>query len=403
MSLARALESRNQVIFSVYELFIAIRHLRSRRRQTILSILGIGLAVMILMVSQASMVGFTEELYKKTVDNMPHVTVEPKSDEDYIYLYRSLAYDIREIEGVTGASPVLSGQATFAYKDTSRNVLMQGILVKEHNTVLHTEKDITEGSFRDLEVTHKSVILGDSLSEKLDVKVGDTLDATFPEAKPTTLKVVGIYDSGTPQDETLAYVPLSTAQHFFDNSNVANSILVRVEDPDYAQPIADEIDAVGYQASSWMETNPEILQMIMIEGLSNFIILGMIIVIASFSMVSTLFMVVMEKTKEIGMLMAMGVPRRSILTIFLLEGGIMGLIGPVVGVLAGIVVSLYLGSITMDIGEEAYGGVSTFPFVVRTKDAVMIVIFTFLLNLVAGIFPARRASRLDPVEAISSE
>ena len=152
-----------------------------------------------------------------------------------------------------------------------------------------------------------------------------------------------------------------------------------------------------------METNPEILQMIMIEGLSNFIILGMIILIASFSMVSTLFMVVMEKTKEIGMLMAMGAPRRSILTIFLLEGGIMGLIGPVVGVLAGIVVSLYLGSITMDIGEEAYGGVSTFPFVVRTKDAVMIVTFTFLLNLVAGIFPARRASTLDPVEAISSE
>ncbi|CAD6492690.1 MAG: FtsX-like permease family protein [Candidatus Argoarchaeum ethanivorans] len=387
----------------MYELFIAIRHLRSRRRQTILSILGIGLAVMILMVSQASMVGFTEELYKKTVDNMPHVTVEPKSDEDYIYLYRSLADNIREIEGVTGASPVLSGPATFAYKDTSRNVIMRGILVKEHNTVLHTEKNIIKGSFRNIEVTHKSVILGDSLSEKLDVKVGDTVDATFPEAKPTTLKVVGIYNSGTPQDATLAYVSLSTAQQFFDNSNVVNSILVRVEDPDCAQPIADEIDAADYQASSWMETNPEILQMIMIEGLSNFIILGMIIVIASFSMVSTLFMVVMEKTKEIGMLMAMGAPRRRILTIFLLEGGIMGLIGPVVGVLAGIAVSLYLGSITMNIGEEAYGGVSTFPFVVRTKDAVMIVIFTFLLNLVAGIFPARRASTLDPVEAISSE
>ena len=391
------------MIFPVYELFIALRHLTSRRRQTILSILGIGLAVMILMVSQASMVGFTEELYKKTVDNMPHVTVEPKSGEDYIYLYRSLTGDIREITGVVGASPVLSGQATFAYKDTSRNVLMQGIVVKEHDTVLHIERDIIEGNFRDLEVTRKSVILGDSLSEKLDVKVGDTVGATFPEAKPTTLQVVGIYDSGTPRDGTLAYTSLSTAQDFFDETNVVNSILVRVEDPDGAQPIAGEINGKGYQASSWTETNPEILQMIMIESLSNFIILGMIIVIASFSMVSTLFMVVMEKTKEIGMLMAMGVPRRSILTIFLLEGGIMGLIGPVVGVLAGVLISLYLGDITMDVGEEAYGGVSTFPFVVRTKDAVMIVIFTFLLNLIAGIFPARRASRLDPVEAISSE
>ena len=358
---------------------------------------------MILMVSQASMVGFTKELYKKTVDNMPHVTVEPKSGEDHIYLYRSLTDNIREIGGVTGVSPVLSGPATFAYKDSSRNVLMQGILVKDHATVLHIERDIIDGSFRDIEVTRRSVILGDSLSKKLDVKLGDTLDATFREAKPTTLLVVGIYDSGTPQDETLAYTSLSTAQDFFDETNVVNSILVRVEDPDRAQPITDRIDTMGYRASSWMETNPEILQTIMIESLSNIIILGMIIVIASFSMVSTLFMVVMAKTKEIGMLMAMGVPRRSILRIFLLESGIMGLIGPVVGVLAGILISLHFGAITMEVGEETYGGVSTFPFVVRTQDAVMIVIFTFLLNLVAGIFPARRASKLDPVEAISSE
>jgi len=390
-------------VIPVYELFIAIRHLTSRRRQTILSILGIGLAVMILMISQASMVGFSQEMYKKTVDKMPHITIEPKPGEDYIYLYRSLAEDIRSIDEVIGVSCVLLGQATFEYEDTSKNIIMQGILIEDHDSVLHINDDIVKGNLRDLEAIRNSVIIGDSLAEKLNVKVYDMIDASFPEANPTALKVVGIVDTGTPLDETLAYTSLSTAQDFFDESNVVNSIIVRVEDPDTAQPISDKINTFGYPASSWMETNPEILQTLMIEGMSNIIVLGMIIVIASFSMVSTMIMVVMEKTREIGMLMAMGVTRKSILTIFLLESGIMGLIGPVIGVSVGIMICLYFGSITYEIGEEAYGGVNTFPFIVRIQDAVLIVIFTFLLNLVAGIYPARRASTLDPVEAISNE
>lgn len=387
----------------VYELFIAIRHLTSRRRQTILSILGIGLAVMILMISQASMVGFSQEMYKKTVDKMPHITIEPKPGEDYIYLYRSLAEDIRSIDEVVGVSCVLSGQATFGYKDTSKNVIIQGILIEDHDSVLHVNNDITKGSLRDLESIRNSVIIGDKLAEKLDVKIDDMIDVSFPEANPTALKVVGIVDTGTPLDETLAYTSLSTAQDFFDESNVVNSIIVRVEDPDTAQPISDKINTFGYPASSWMETNPEILQLSKIKNIGNKILLGLVIIIASFSMVSTLFMMVMGKTKEIGMLMAMGASRRSISVIFLLESGIMGFIGPVLGVAVGILICLQIGSITMDMGEGSFGGESNFPFIVRIQDAVVIVLFTFILNLLGGIIPARRASTLDPVEALSSE
>ncbi|MBN1133765.1 MAG: ABC transporter permease [Methanosarcinaceae archaeon] len=375
----------------------------SRRRQTIFSVLAIGLAVMILMTSQAIMVGFTQEFYAKTVDKMPHVTIEPKPDEDYIHLYRNVVENIKGIDGVVGVSPVLAGQATFDYKDFSKNVIMQGILVNDHDSVLHINEGITEGSFRDLEVTHNSVVLGDKLSDKLDVKIGDYVDASFPEANPATLKVVGIYNSGTPQDETLAFTSLSMAQDFFDEPNVVNSIMVRVDNPDNAGVISHKIDSMGYPASSWRETNPEIMQTITLESMSNDIILGLVIVIASFGIVSTLFMVVMEKSKEIGMLMAMGASRRSIQKIFILESGILGLIGAVVGVVAGIIISLSWGSYTFDTGGEAYAGVSTIPFIVRAQDAILIIIFTFLVNLIAGIYPARRASKLDPVEAISGE
>ncbi len=385
----------------MYELFIALRHLTSRRRQTIFSILAVGLAVMLLVWSQALMVGFTDEMYSKTVDRMAHVTVEPQEDEDYIHLYRKLTEDIRKIDGVVGVSPVLAGPATFEYKDKNKNVVMQGIQVDAHDSVLHINDDIVEGSFGDLKVSSNSVVVGDALAEKLDVDIGDTIDASFPEANPAALKVVGIYDSGTPLDETLAITSQSTAQGFLDVSNVVNSILVRVDDRERAQAISEEIDAMGYPASGWKETNPEIIQTLKLEGTSNAITLVLIIIIASFGIVSTLFMAVMEKTKEIGMLMAMGVPRRSIMMIFVMESGILGLLGAVLGVALGAGLAIQMGS--YDYGMEVMAGITTIPFVVRLQDAVIIVLFTFLLNLIAGIYPASRASKLDPVEAIGRD
>ena len=385
----------------VYELFIAIRHLTSRRRQTIFSLLAVGLAVMGLMWSQAVMVGFTDVMYEHTVDRMAHVTVEPKEDEDYIHLYRKLTEGITHIDGVVGVSPVLAGAATFEFKDKNKNVVMQGIKVEAHDSVLYINDDIVEGSFRDLEVTPNSVVVGDALAEKLDVEIGDTIDASFPEANPTALKVVGIYNSGTPLDETIAITSLSTAQDFLDVSNVVTTILVRGDDRERAQAISEEIDAMGYPASGWKETNPEIIQTLKLEGTSNYIIMGLVIIIASFGIVSTLFMAVMEKTKEIGMLMAMGVPRRSIMIIFVMESSILGLLGAVLGVTLGAALAIQMGS--YDYGMEVMAGISSVPFVVRIQDAAIIVFFTFLLNLIAGIYPASRASKLKPVEAIGRE
>ncbi len=387
---------------SVYELFIAIRHLTSRRRQTIFSVLAVGLAVMLLMWSQAMMVGFTDEMYSKTVDTMmPHVTVEPQEGEDYIHLYRKLIEDINEVDGVVGISPVLTGPATFEYKGKNKNVVMQGIRVEAHDSVMYINDNIIEGNFRDLEISPNSVVVGDALAEKLDVEIGDTIDASFPEANPANLKVVGIYNSGTPMDETLAFTSLSTVQDFLDVSNVVTTILVRGDDRERAQAISEEIDTLGYPASGWKETNPEIIQTLKMEGTSNMITLGLIIIIASFGIVSTLFMVVMEKTKEIGMLMAMGVPRRSIMMIFVMESGILGLLGAVLGVALGAGLAIQMGSYEYEM--EVMAGITSIPFVVRLQDAAIIVLFTFLLNLIAGIYPASRASKLKPVEAIGRE
>ncbi|HIH86795.1 MAG TPA: ABC transporter permease [Methanosarcinales archaeon] len=357
---------------------------------------------MLLMWSQAMMVGFTDEMYSKTVDTMmPHVTVEPQEGEDYIYLYRKLIEDINEIDGVVGISPVLTGPATFEYKGKNKNVVMQGIRVEAHDSVMYINDNIIEGNFRDLEISPNSVVVGDALAEKLDVEIGDTIDASFPEANPTNLKVVGIYNSKTPMDETLAFTSLSTVQEFLDESNVVTTILVRGDDRERAQAISEKIDVLGYPASGWKETNPEIIQTLKMEGTSNAITLGLIIIIASFGIVSTLFMVVMEKTKEIGMLMAMGVPRRSIMMIFVMESGILGLLGAVLGVALGAGLAIQMGAYEYEM--EVMAGITSIPLVVRLQDAAIIVLFTFLLNLIAGIYPASRASKLKPVEAIGRD
>jgi len=347
------------------------------------------------------MVGFTDEMYSKTVDTMmPHVTVEPQEGEDYIHLYHKLIEDIDGIDGVVGISPVLSGPATFEYKGKNKNVVMQGIRVEAHDSVMYINDNIIEGSFRDLEISPNSVVIGDALAEKLDVETGDTIDASFPEANPADRQVLGIYNRGTAMDETLAFTSLSTVQDFLDVSNVVTTILVRGDDRERAQAISEKIDTLGYPASGWKETNPEIIQTLKMEGTSNAITLGLIIIIASFGIVSTLFMVVMEKTKEIGMLMAMGVSRRSILIIFVMESGILGLLGALMGVILGATLAIQMGSFEYEM--EVMAGITSIPFVVRIQDAVIIVLFTFLLNLIAGIYPASRASKLKPVEAISS-
>ncbi len=258
--------------------------------------------------------------------------------------------------------------------------------MNEHDSVLHINKDIVDGSFRDLEITRNSVVLGDKLAEKLDLKIGDSVDASFPEANPATLKVVGIYDSGTSQDEKQAYTSLSTAQDFFDVPSVVNSILIKVDHPDNAKSISDKVDLLGYPASDWKETNPEIMQTIMLESMGNNIMLP-----------GHNYRIIRDN-KHIGH-GGDGKDKRN-----RHDDGhgsdkkkhhdniSDGKCNPwscgfVLGVAAGVLISLMTSSYTYEMSEEFYAGVSTIPFIVRTQDAVLIILLTSLLNLIAGIYP----------------
>ena len=388
-----------------YELFIALRQIRARKFQSLLSIGAIALAVMVLTVSQALMVGFTDELYDTTVDKLPHVSVTPPEDEDYIYLYRTLMEDISSIEGVTAVSPFLTGKASFKFKDNSRNAELRGVVPSLENEISEIESDMVEGNFQELEFSRNTVVLGSKLADRLEVKVGDFVAVSFPDANPLSLRVVGIFDTGSPLDESLAYCSLETARNFYDVSDVVNGISVQIEDFNKDREVAAEIEQIGYEAEGWTETNPEILRTLAIEGTSNNITLGLIVIIASFGVVSTLNLSVIGATRQIGMLRAMGASVSSIRMIFLLQSGILGFLGGVFGSLAGVAISLWIGEYEYPEGFEfaqEFGGISSIPAVVRPEDVILVIVAVFLLNLIAGIYPAQQAAKLDPVKAISS-
>ncbi|NYT18765.1 MAG: ABC transporter permease [Methanosarcinales archaeon] len=382
-----------------YELFIALRHLKSRRRQSLISISAIGIAVMILVISNAFMAGFTEEIYDVTVDSLPHVVVTPDEEEEYIHFYNSILPRIESIEGVVGSSPALEGEATLRYKEKTLNVLMRGIVAGKEDSVSHISEDIIEGDLYRLTHSKNTIVIGDSLAEELEVKLGDKLSVNFPTATPASYEVVGIFDTGTPADDYLTYTSLRTAQEFYDTGDAINVINIRLTDYNEDKKVAKEIESLGYEASGWTDTNPEILQTITIETTSNNIILALILLIASFGVVSTLNMVVMEKVKEIGVLMAMGATASAIRRIFILESGILGLIGAVIGSILGASIALMIGS--YPVPAEFYG-IEKIPVIIRTSDIIITVVAVFVLNLIAGVYPAQRAAGLDPVEAIST-
>ncbi len=385
-----------------YELFVSLRQIRARKLQTLLSVGAIGLAVMVLIISQALTVGFSEELTNITVNKLPHVSVSPQEGEDYIYLYKPLVDEIDKMGSVTAVSPFLTGKASFRFKTNSSNVELKGVIPSQEDNISFIETDIVKGSFRELESSRNSIVIGSKLADKLGVNLGDSVDVSFPNANPFSLRVVGIFYTGSPMDESLTYTSLGTAQRFYDVSDVVNGISVRLKDFNQDREVAAEIQKTGYKAKGWTEMNPAVLQTIALKSTSNDIILGLIVIIASFGVVSTLNLSVIGATSQIGMLRAMGATVSSIRTIFILQSGTLGLLGALIGTFTGVAISLAIGKISFS-SSQLYNGLTTIPFVIRAGDIMFTIIAVFLLNLIAGIYPAQQAAKLDPVKAISSK
>ncbi|MEZ5334020.1 MAG: ABC transporter permease [Methanolobus sp.] len=389
----------------MFELKIALRHISARKRLTFFAVFAVALAIAVIVVLMSMMTGFTEELISSTVDNSPHIIVSSSDQkEDYVHFYNYYSEQIAGMDGVVAVSPVFVGQAAISHKDNAEGINLNGIDPQAQDAVLRISDDMVSGDLFALSRSNNGIVIGDQLAEDLEVVTGDKVDIVMPGFGESSYKIIGIFNSGNANDESVAYVRFDSALDFFDENGVASSINIRVSDPFQADVIANSIEErTSLDALSWIEANKEILDLLNTQGLIVWLYYGLIYMIAGFGIANTLFTVVMDKKREIGMLMAMGASKRNITVIFLFESLILGTMGVLLGCVLGYVGSAALSSYQIDLPSEMYFGLTTLPLKADVMNYIYAVFFSFFINIVAGVYPARKAAALDPVEAIESE
>lgn len=388
----------------MYELKIALRQVFSRKRQTFFAILAVALAVAVITVMMAMLSGFQGELIKSSTENNPHIVINPQDEKDgFIHLYKYNSALISEKEGVIAVSPKYLGQTALEYKDNAEGISLQGVEPEAEDKVMRVSKDMIEGSFLSLTHTRNGIILGDKLAENLEVQPGDRVDAVFPGSKTTSFKIIGLIHTGTAADEVTAYARLDSVQDFFNEPGVVSTIGVRVADPYQADVIASSIERENeLNAVSWIETNAEILNLLNTQKVFVNVFYILIYGIAGFGIANTLITIVAQRTREIGILKAMGASQKSIMIVFLFQSVILGAMGLVLGTILGYTATITLQSYKIAVPQEMYFGLQTLPLEVEPLNFIYAAFFAFIINIISGIYPARKAAKLDPVKAIES-
>lgn len=382
-----------------FELSVVMRHIAYRKRGTFLSVAAIALAVAISLIYVSMQDGLQGMLFDIIVEDLPHVTVSPREGDDYIYLYKSLIDRIWSLPGVVAVSPSLGAQVTFAYKDNVESVNLMGADPADVDKIYHIGDYVLQGDIYSIQ-NGKKVVLGEKLADRLKVKLGQTIFAGIPGEEGRSLVVSGILKLPMGWPEDIAFVSHSTVREFTDEGDVVSSVNVKLDDVYLADGVAANLQEQGYKAESWQTLYPEILETLAIETFQNRLIMLLILIIASFGIGSVMYMLVNEKTSEIGMFMAMGASGKNIRNIFLMESAILGLMGGLLGCILGLAFALYLQS--LDIRMEGMGGEEmTLPVVINAGSFLAIVLLAAALSVIAGMYPAWKASRLDPALAIN--
>jgi lipoprotein-releasing system permease protein len=413
-----------------YELFIGLRYLRARRRETfislitVISILGVMLAVMTLNVVMSVMSGFEETLRDRLLGINAHIALvrsgEPMRDHE------RLIAELTKEPGVLAASPTIYGQVMITSGSRVSGVVVRGVDPNRVNGVVNLQSFLKEGSLAALKSQHPiqveertvmlpGIILGERLANQLGAFPGTAIQVVSPLGSPTAIGVipkvrrfvvVGILKSGMSEiDATLVFMALGDAQNFFEMPGAVTNIEMRVKDVDQSRQIAERIQrrlGFPYFAEDWTRLWPNLFSALQLEKTVYFLVLLLMVLIGAFNIVSTLVMVVMEKKKDIAILRSMGASQQSIRKIFLLMGCMIGVIGTALGVVLGLLVCGLISQYQFKLPDGVFL-ISTVPVRIYLSNFALVTSASFFVCLLASIYPARQASKLDPVEVLRYE
>jgi lipoprotein-releasing system permease protein len=409
-----------------FEWFVCLRYLKAKRKHgfisliSLISIAGVMVGVMALIVVLAVMTGFTSEFRDKILGINSHVVVQDYTGN--ISDYEQVAATVRVVEGVSGVTPYLYSQAMITSGEGGTGAVLRGLDPATAQGVLNLEKNLRAGSIAELSPVQDDgarrvpgIILGKELAAQLHVSTHDRvrlISASGPLTpmgvmpKVSTFRVVGIFETGMYEyDSALAYVSLETAQRFFDLPGAVHGLEVKTFDLNQADRVAKRIEqALGpnYFAKDWMRMNRNIFSALALEKTALSVIMALVVMVAAFNIVSTLIMVVMEKTKDIAILKSMGATSASIMRIFIYEGLIIGLVGTFLGVLGGLGLCAILSRYQFIKLPDVYP-ISTLPVLVLPSDVILIALSATVITLVATLYPSWQAAKVDPAVALRYE
>jgi lipoprotein-releasing system permease protein len=408
-----------------FEYFIGGRYLRARQKQafisliTILSTAGVMVGVMALIVVIAVMSGFESDLKTRILGGQAQVVIMRQGGafDDY----RRVVTYAESVDGVLAAAPVIYEQVMLRSARGVSGAVLRGIDPKSAGKVIKTLENISlpAGSVAanrpdDAAAGSPPIVLGRELARNLGVVKGDMVYLISPRGMLSPIghvpamkqfQVTGYFESGMYDfDGTFAYIRLDDAQKLLRMDDAVSAVELRVEDVYHARKIADKITAAlgfPYWAWDWVRKNQNLFTALKLEKTAMFIILTLIILVAAFNIASTLIMMVMGKTRDIAILKAMGATDRSIRKIFVFKGMTIGVVGTVLGVLFGSLLCTVLKHYSIvELTGDIYYFTTKLPVRLELLDVVIIVGAALVICFVATLYPARQASKLDPVEAI---
>jgi lipoprotein-releasing system permease protein len=422
-----------------FELFIAARYLRAKRRQamvgviTLISVIGVAAGVASLIIALAVTNGMSRDLQQKLLGSTAHVMLM-RTANDGMRDWQPLLERLRRLPHVTAAAPALYEEVLIARGARSGGAQIEGIIPADQRAVSDILQSLKQGDPNALEPETKQagepagqqasgdatalppIVIGEDLAVSLGTELGDKVLVVSPQGELTPLgilprymafRVAGIFHSGFFQyDSSYAFVRLTDAQRLFSEPDLISAINFKIDDMNQAPAVGREIEAAagsGFETTNWMEENRDLFRALHTEQLATFIVLALIVCVAALNILIALTMMVMEKTKDIAVMMSFGVRVDQVRRIFLLQGLLISLIGTALGLVLGYGLSWLGGHYRFIHLDPSVYSIDYLPFAPRLVDAVIVATVSLGVSLLATLYPSASAAKVLPAEALRYE